>query len=48
MKRLDGIRLRIRATGPDSGFEGQPLNENQGIRFKDMSLRLVASADIQL
>lgn len=40
IRKLDGIRLYLAASGTDGAAEGVCLNEKQGIRLDDMKLRL--------
>ena len=39
LKTFDGLRLLVSGTSGDS-VEGQPLNSNQGIQLKNISLRI--------
>lgn len=39
LKTFDGLRLLVSGTSDDS-LEGQPLNSNQGIQLKNISLRI--------
>lgn len=46
MRKLDGLRLNL--TGSDPGtMSGVCLNKNQGVKFKNMKIRLQAKMDIE-
>lgn len=48
MRNLDGIRLDIKALGPDKEHLGVCLNKNQGIRLENMKIRLQGSITTEL
>ncbi|MGM9737221.1 MAG: hypothetical protein ACI3ZT_02275 [Candidatus Cryptobacteroides sp.] len=48
IKRLDGLRLVMLATGPENSASGIPLNSRQGIRMDNMKVRLQGAVDMEL
>lgn len=48
MRRLDGIRLNMRAASGSGEYQGVCLNKNQGVRLTDMKLKLQGSVDVEL
>ena len=43
LKRLDGLRLNLEASGTDREHQGTCLNKNQGIRLENMKIRMQGS-----
>ena len=48
MRRLDGIRMHLKATSKDSQYQGICLNKNQGVRLENMKLRFLGNVDVEL
>lgn len=48
MRRLDGVRLNLSASGTDSGHQGVCLNENQGVRLENMKIQIQGSVTTEL
>lgn len=48
MRKLDGIRMHLKATSKDSQYQGVCLNKNQGVRLENMKLRLLGNVDVEL
>ena len=48
MRRLDGIRMHLKATSKDSQYLGICLNKNQGVRLENMKLRFLGNVDVEL
>lgn len=48
IKRFDGLRLDISAKAPEKEFLGVALNENQGIRFVDIKVRIEGGIETEL
>lgn len=48
MRKLDGIRMHLKATSKDSQYQGVCLNKNQGVRLENMKLRFLGNVDVEL
>lgn len=48
MRKLDGIRLNLSASGADNEHQGTCLNENQGVRLENMRIRMQGSVTTEL
>lgn len=48
MRKLDGIRMHLKATSKDPNYQGVCLNKNQGVRLENMKLRFLGNVDVEL